>query len=161
MSAIPPRRSCCSAWGTSVLALPTVLLSNRPGYKAIAGERIDPAKLDAMLEAAAEQWLACRRGRDPDRLHPHARSTRRFASMDGTVRRSNPMRFMFAIRSSATSRAGYTSPREAAQAIREKLVPLADMLTPNLFELGWLAGWTVARCRGGRGCRAVARRARR
>ena len=39
--------------------LPTVLLSNRPGYKAIAAEPIDAAKLTAMLGAAwSNGWLA-------------------------------------------------------------------------------------------------------
>jgi len=32
---------------------------------------------------------------------------------------------------------------EAAAAIRDDLVPLADVLTPNRFELGWLSGHAV------------------
>ena len=31
-------------------------------------------------------------------------------------------------------------PKATAQAIRDKLVPLADIVTPNAFELGWLTG---------------------
>jgi pyridoxine kinase len=30
--------------------------------------------------------------------------------------------------------------QETAEAIRDRLVPLADVATPNLFELGWLTG---------------------
>ena len=50
---------------------------------------------------------------------------------------------MSATRSSATSRAGVYIREEAALAIREKLVPLASVLTPNLFELGWLSGRAI------------------
>src|SRR5271166_4139013 len=31
----------------------------------------------------------------------------------------------------------------AAEAVRSELVPLADILTPNRFELGWLAGRAI------------------
>ena len=53
------------------------------------------------------------------------------------------MRCTFATRSSATSPAGVYIDEEAALAIREKLVPLASVLTPNLFELGWLSGRAI------------------
>ena len=33
---------------------------------------------------------------------------------------------------------------EVAVAVRDRLVPLADVLTPNRFELGWLTGRSVA-----------------
>ena len=34
-------------------------------------------------------------------------------------------------------------PKATAQAIRDRLVPLADIVTPNAFELGWLTGRNV------------------
>jgi len=34
-------------------------------------------------------------------------------------------------------------PRATAQAIRDDLIPLADIVTPNAFELGWLTGREV------------------
>ena len=36
-----------------------------------------------------------------------------------------------------------TSPTETAEAIRDQLVPLASIATPNLFELQWLTGASV------------------
>lgn len=35
-------------------------------------------------------------------------------------------------------------PEATAEAIRDELVPLADIVTPNTFELGWLTGHEVA-----------------
>ncbi|MFD1696000.1 pyridoxal kinase [Roseibium aestuarii] len=34
-------------------------------------------------------------------------------------------------------------PKATAEAIRDHLVPLADIVTPNSFELGWLTGRTI------------------
>lgn len=34
-------------------------------------------------------------------------------------------------------------PKATAQAVRDELVPLADIVTPNVFELGWLSGREV------------------
>ena len=31
-----------------------------------------------------------------------------------------------------------------AVAMQEKLLPLADLMTPNAFELGWLSGRNIA-----------------
>ena len=39
--------------------------------------------------------------------------------------------------------ASSTSPGETAEAIRDQLLPLAAIATPNLFELQWLTGTSV------------------
>jgi pyridoxine kinase len=39
---------------------------------------------------------------------------------------------------------GLYIPADAAAAIRERLLPLSDVLTPNRFELSWLTGRDVA-----------------
>jgi pyridoxine kinase len=35
-------------------------------------------------------------------------------------------------------------PEEVAEGIRDRLVPLADVATPNIFELGWLSGAPIS-----------------
>ena len=40
--------------------------------------------------------------------------------------------------------AGLYVPEESARAIAEELLPLADVATPNRFELGWFAGAEIA-----------------
>ncbi|MEP4030273.1 pyridoxal kinase [Roseibium polysiphoniae] len=40
-------------------------------------------------------------------------------------------------------RSGLYVPKSTAEAIRDDLVPLADIVTPNCFELGWLTGRDV------------------
>ncbi len=41
------------------------------------------------------------------------------------------------------SAGGLYVPEKTAEAIRDRLVPLADIVTPNAFELGWLTGCDV------------------
>lgn len=43
----------------------------------------------------------------------------------------------------SASGGGLYVPKATAQAIRDDLVPLADIVTPNAFELGWLIGRAV------------------
>jgi pyridoxine kinase len=46
------------ALGHAVLEIPTILLSNHPGHAHVAGTRIDPQTLTAMVSAlAANGWL--------------------------------------------------------------------------------------------------------
>ncbi|CAN5301157.1 pyridoxal kinase [soil metagenome] len=40
--------------------------------------------------------------------------------------------------------------QEIAVAIRDRLVPICDLLTPNVFELGWLTGVAVTDCASAR-----------
>ncbi len=43
-----------------------------------------------------------------------------------------------------SDRSGLYVPKSTAEAIRDVLVPLADVVTPNGFELGWLTGRDVS-----------------
>ncbi len=130
--------------GHEVLSLPTVLLSNRPGYKALSGERIDPRKLDAVLEAAwSNGWLsdlgAIVTGYLPTAEHAELceRWIRRIhAASPDAVYLCDPI--------SGDEPDGLYISEAAARAIRERLVPAAGIVTPNRFELGWLSGCDVS-----------------
>jgi pyridoxine kinase len=125
--------------GHEVLSLPTVLLSSRPGYGALAGDRTDPEELDAMLEAVlANGWLA-----DVDAILSGYIPTPEHAALcHGWIRRIkalNPDALYLCDPIIGDEPAGVYIEEAAARAIRERLVPLADILTPNRFELGWLS----------------------
>jgi pyridoxine kinase len=126
-----------------VLSLPTVLLSNRPGYKALAGDRTDPARLDAMLEAAeANGWLA-----DVDAILTGYVPTAVHATFCGRwikrIKSLNPEAVYLCDPIIGDEPAGIYIEEAAAYATRDHLVPLADILTPNCFELGWLSNQPV------------------
>jgi pyridoxine kinase len=126
--------------GHEVLSLPTVLLSNRPGYKSIAGEPIDAGKLGAMLRAASSNgWLA---GVDAI-LTGYIPSAEHAALCEKWIKTLGPDALYVCDPIIGDEPAGVYIDEEAALAIREKLVPLASVLTPNLFELGWLSGRAI------------------
>jgi pyridoxine kinase len=129
--------------GHSVMAVPTIILSNRPGYKAIAGKRTDPGELNAMLEALQENGLldgvdAILTGYVPS--PEHAGLCR---SWIATIKAANPSAIYLCDPIIGDEPGGIYVEEAAASAIREKLLPLADIVTPNAFELAWLSGRTV------------------
>lgn len=123
--------------GHEVLSLPTVLLSNRPGYEAIAGEAIGPAKLDAMLGSVWRNgWLA-----DVDAiLTGYVPTVEHVALCEKWIEAPGPDVLYVCDPIIGDEPGGMYIQEGAARAIREKLLPKADVLTPNLFELSWLSG---------------------
>ena len=129
--------------GHDVLAVPTIILSNRPGYKAIAGERTDPQKLHAMLEAVLENgWLA-----DVDAVLtgyvPTAGHAEFCASWIAKIKALNPGALYLCDPIIGDEPGGIYIDKAAANAVRDHLLPLADIVTPNAFELGWLSGHAI------------------
>ena len=127
--------------GHEVIALPTVQLSNHPGHKASAGFRVGADALSEMLDALdANGWLpnveAVVTGYLPSPQHVAfaAKMIERVAAARG----KRPLYFCDPVLGDLPH--GLYIDVEAAQGIRDRLVPLADVLTPNAFELGWLSG---------------------
>ena len=129
--------------GHEVLSLPTVLLSNRPGYGAIAGECIDAGKLDAFLAAISENgWLdgldAVLTGYVPTPGHAAL-----CANWIARIKTRNADAFYLCDPIIGDEPAGIYISEEAASAMHARLVPLADVITPNCFELAWLSGRAI------------------
>ena len=130
--------------GNDVLAVPTIILSNRPGYEAIAGERTDPQKLDAMLEAVLENgWLA-----DVDAVLtgyvPTAGHAEFCRSWIARIKTLNPNTIYLCDPIIGDEPGGIYIDEAAANAVRDQLLPLTDIVTPNAFELGWLSGRAIS-----------------
>jgi pyridoxine kinase len=126
-------------FGHETLGLPTVILSNRPGYPAVEGIRLGPELLDTMLEAGlANGWLdgvdAIVTGYLPTRGHVELCS-RWLAQL--RARRREIIYFCDPILGDAPG--GIYIDEDAAEAIRDALLPQADYVTPNAFELSWLS----------------------
>jgi pyridoxine kinase len=132
------------ALGHEAMALPTVLLSNHPGHAHVAGTRIGPATLAAMVEAlAANGWLdgvdAVLSGYLPTPEHVGF-----VAATVARLRQAKPALPYLCDPVIGDWPKGIYIDGGAASAIRDELLPLATMLTPNAFELGWLTGAAVA-----------------
>ncbi|MDG4649687.1 pyridoxal kinase [Roseibacterium sp. SDUM158017] len=126
--------------GHSVTQLPTVQLSNHPGWPHVAGRQVPPPEIDAMIGALeANGWL----GQCDTLLTGYLPSPGHVTIAADLVARlraagADPRVVVDPVLGDAPK--GLYVDAGAAAALRDGLVPLADVLTPNAFELGWLSG---------------------
>jgi pyridoxine kinase len=122
-----------------VIALPTVLLSNHPGHPNVAGQSTDPVLLQRMIDAIAENgWL----GEIDTVLTGYLPSPAHVAFAAATVarvRRQRPDCRYICDPVLGDDPKGLYIDEAAAADIRRLLLPLADVLLPNRFELAWLS----------------------
>ena len=129
--------------GHEVWPLPTVLLSNHPGHTKVAGTRIAPDALRGIVNAlAGNGWLpdldAVLTGYLPTAEHVA------FAADTITRLKSVGRRPLILIDPVlGDDPKGLYIEETAAVAVRDQLLPLADVITPNRFELAWLSGLAV------------------
>jgi len=129
--------------GHEVMALPTVILSNHPGYGRFSGEQVSTASLDMMIDALeANGWLcdidAVLTGYLPSPGHV---ATASLAVQK--VRSANPDALFYCDPVLGDDPKGLYIDAAAAAALRDELLPLADLAVPNRFELAWLSGQSV------------------
>jgi pyridoxine kinase len=140
LSAIVPT---LQALGNTVIALPTVLLSNHPGHSHVAGTQVAPETLRAMLDALeANGWLVGLDGVITGYL-PTVAHVILAAEMIRRVRALNPDVTVMCDPVLGDDPKGLYIAREAAEAIRDHLIDEAFIVTPNRFELSWLSGLPV------------------
>ncbi|MEI9899288.1 MAG: pyridoxal kinase [Hyphomicrobium sp.] len=129
--------------GHEVLAVPTVVLSSHPGYPRFAGNPVPVEQLDEILNAMeANGWFgetaAVLTGYLP--TLDHVRLARR--AVEG-VRAANPAMTYLCDPVFGDEPEGVYVPGGIPTALRDELLPLADITSPNRFELSWLSGLPV------------------
>jgi pyridoxine kinase len=130
--------------GHEVFALPTVVLSSHAAYPQVAGTPMSRATLEQMAEALeANGWLASVdmviTGYLP--TQPHVAFA---ASLVHRIRRQSPAMTFVCDPVLGDHPGGLYLPAETAAAVRDDLLPLARIATPNAFELAWLSNQPVA-----------------
>lgn len=135
--------------GHEVLALPTVVLSSHLGYKKVGGQRIDAATLTSMIEALEANHLlasvdAVLTGYLPSPEHVDVA----IAAIESVRSKSKSSVLVAVDPVLGDDPDGLYVEKAAATAVRGRLAGLADLLTPNRFELEWLSGEAVANARG-------------
>ncbi|MFT3732634.1 MAG: pyridoxal kinase [Hyphomicrobium sp.] len=130
--------------GIEVVGLPTVVLSNHPIRAHIAGITLDPRLLGDMVRALADNgWLASFDAVFSGYL-PSVQHVEMVASAVTRLKTIRPEILFVCDPIFGDDPGGLYIDEKAARAIRDLLVPLADVLTPNRFELSWLSGRDVA-----------------
>ena len=131
------------ALGHPVWTVPTITLPWHPGHTKIAGPgtRIVPAKdsfSELITDLTKAPWLSEVRGVLSGYLG-HAEQAQDVARLVTAVKAKSPGA-IFALDPVMGDGESLYVPEEQATSIRENLLPLADITTPNAFELGFLTG---------------------
>lgn len=132
--------------GHPVWFLPTILLPWHPGHG--KGKKITPGNTDfaEITEQLANSPKISEIGGVISGYLGHAEQTEPIAELVKTIQNRNPDALYVCdpvIGDHFGDSGELYVPEATAAAIRDKLVPLADIVTPNGFELGWLTGRDV------------------
>ncbi len=131
--------------GHDVIAVPSVVLSNHYGYEHVGGWPSDAAR-DAVHSTIAaldaNGWLA-----DIDALVtgylPSLELIETIPALVERLANDNPDLIYLCDPVIGDDPQGLYVPEARAAGIRDQLVPMADIITPNRFELSWLTGCEV------------------
>jgi pyridoxine kinase len=125
--------------GFPVWAVPTVILPWHPGHGRATRIVPDAEQFAALMkDLERAPWLGEVTGVLSGYLGD-ARQAEAVASLVGAVRAKNP-RAIYVCDPVMGDQGGLYVPQELAEALRDLLVPIADIATPNRFELEWMAG---------------------
>lgn len=128
--------------GHEVWALPTVLLSSHAGYATVAGESLDAGLLARLLGGLeANGWLRHCDGVISGYLG-HRDQAAVVAEAVRKVRAANPRALYCLDPVFGDAGRAYAKPG-VAEAMARDLLPLADIVTPNVFELSSLTSITI------------------
>lgn len=129
--------------GHTAYAVPTVILSFHPGHGKPAGLRVAGRDLGGMLGALEELGvLASCHGimtgyfAADEQIHAVERTIRR-------MKQRAPALLYLCDPVIGDDPGGLYVPDAVARAVRERLLPLADIISPNRFELAWLSAHPV------------------
>lgn len=137
-AAVPVLQAC----GHEVLQVPTILLSHHPGHGRPAAQRTDAAFLAALLESVAGKGGLSDCDGVLTGYFASAEQVVMVARVIANLQQENPALLVLVDPVMGDGGSLYVA-EEIATAIRDQLVPLASILTPNVFELSWLAGEPV------------------
>ncbi|HFB2048414.1 MAG: bifunctional hydroxymethylpyrimidine kinase/phosphomethylpyrimidine kinase [Hyphomicrobiaceae bacterium] len=126
------------ALGHEVFALPTIILSNHPGHNHAAGEQVSLLTLESIVSALDKNgWLA-----DIDCIltgyMPSVEHVNFAAATIMRIKNKSPSVKVICDPIIGDKADGIYIDLKAAKAIRDRLIPLSDVMLPNKFELIWL-----------------------
>ncbi|MFD2173579.1 pyridoxal kinase [Rhodobacter lacus] len=132
------------AAGLEVAAIPTVVFSNTPDYPTLRGRAMPPEFFSDLLHGARERGLAERADYILTGYIGSVEVAEMIADYVAQAKAANPQLLYLCDPVLGDSGPGLYVPEAIAGVMRDRLLPQADLATPNPFELGWLTGLPVA-----------------
>ncbi len=129
--------------GHPVWAVPTVVLPWHPGHGRATRIVADPLQFDELIrDLATSPWL----GEVAAVLSGYLGDPSQAQAVAGLIRavKERNRAALYVCDPVIGDSGGLYVPAETAAAIRDHLLPLADIATPNRYELEWLAGASLA-----------------
>ncbi len=135
---------CLRRLGVEAWQIDTVALSNHPGYGACTGRVVPAADLRALVDGVTGRGVLAGTDALLSGYLGAADQAAVVAHAATSLRAANPQALVIADPVMGDTDPGLYVGREVADALAQEVVPLADVVTPNAFELGWLTGRPVA-----------------
>ena len=130
--------------GIDVIAVPTTLLSNRPGYPTIRGRVLEAQLVADLLQGVEERGAIDSCSMILSGYLGSVEIGAVIADFVARARARNPaLRYACDPVLGDRDRGLFVSP-SIPPLVRDRLCPLADIITPNHFEFEWLAGAKAA-----------------
>jgi pyridoxine kinase len=127
------------AFGHRTIELPTVVLSNHPGMGPPAGIGLKAEELGAMMDALERLGQLDRASAVTTGYFATADQVEAVAERVARLKNRREDLVVLVDPVIGDEEEGLYVDERAAVAIRQRLVPIASIVTPNCFELGWLA----------------------
>lgn len=128
--------------GHEVLAVPTITLSNHPGHGKPAGFRTQAQDMKAIFGALDGLGALAKVDAALTGYFAASEQVEEVANVLARMKAARPDLFIL-VDPVIGDEAGLYVPQAVAEAIRDKLLPVASCITPNRFELAWLSGRDV------------------
>ena len=130
--------------GIDVVAVPTTLLSNRPGYPTIRGEVLEADLVADLLRGIEERGAADRADMILSGYLGSADTAAVVADFVARAKAKNPALRYCCDPVLGDRDRGLFVRDDIPPLVRDLLCPLADIITPNHFEFEWLCGVKAA-----------------
>ncbi|MAM36930.1 MAG: pyridoxal kinase [Paracoccus sp. (in: a-proteobacteria)] len=134
-----PMRAC----GVEVIEVPTALLSNHPHYPSMRGRLLDPDLVDEILSGLAERGIHQRATAILSGFMGQAGTASVVAAFVRQAKDANPDLLYACDPVIGDADLGFFADAALRRAFAEDLVPLADLILPNAFELEALSGVAI------------------
>lgn len=130
--------------GIDVIAVPTTLLSNRPGYPTIRGRVLDAQLITDLLLGIEERGAVDTAQMILSGYLGSADNAAVVADFVARAKAQNPALAYCCDPVLGDRDRGLFVHADIPPLVRDRLCPLADIITPNHFEFEWLCGTRVA-----------------
>ena len=127
-------------FGIDTAVIPSVLFGRHPGWGAPGGGAVDAQTMREMIDAVAANGLLAQTDAVISGYFVDAAQVRLAGETIDRVRSAQPLVRVVVDPVLGDAGRGFFVSDEVCQAVKAELVPRADLVTPNIFELEFLAG---------------------